>query len=108
MPVLTLLLDPDYSAIYGFAAVIPSLCICFFLGVMAVLCVVTTHWVCLVVALLFYLLDLFLLLFVQAVGFDSSVPWVVGISTTLVGLNLFLFLWSKKQKDLTQQEHADW
>jgi hypothetical protein len=106
MPVLTLLLDPDYSEIYGFAAVIPSLCICFFLGVMIVLCVVTKHWVCLVVALLFYLINLFLLTFVQATGLDSFVPWVLGISTALIGLNVLLFFWSKKRKKLTQQENV--
>lgn len=108
MPVLVLLLDPDYSAIYGFLAVIPSLCICFFLSVMSVLCVVTKHWVCLVVALLFYLINLFLLMFVQALELDFFVSWVLGISTALVGLNIFLFFWARKREKLMQQKDASW
>ena len=108
MPVLILLLDPNYSEIYGLAAVIPSLCICFFLGVMAVLCVVTKHWACLVVALLLYLINLLLLMFVQFTGLDSFVTWVLGISTALMGLNIFLFFWSRKRKKLMQHKDASW
>ncbi|SDX62620.1 hypothetical protein [Hymenobacter psychrophilus] len=103
-----LLLDPDYGVFYGFLAVIPSICIAFFLLLLTLLHYITKHFSCLVIFALLYLITLFLLGFAEDIELDTFVPWIKGISTSLLLLNISIYFWIRKRKgEARAQAKAD-